>query len=193
VRQFLAAELPGAVRRELEGWCGTLARELAGWRFLDPASAHLTLRFLGEVGAERDRAARPVWRQVVACGRTVRLRLAAPGAFPPRGRPRVLWAGIEEVEPGTALAALAHELEQAARELGFPAELRPFHPHVTVARARREGDAARAAHALEPTVEGWIREVVLFASQLGPAGARYTALESFPLRGPDRGEEAGRA
>lgn len=192
MRLFLAAELPAPVRRELEAW-SSLARELPGWRFLDAASVHLTLRFLGEVSAERDLEARPVWREVVAGGRAVRLRLAGAGCFPPRGRPRVLWAGIEELEPRTALHALARELEQAARELGFAAEPRPYQPHLTVARARREGEAARPAHALEGTAAGWVREVVLFESRLGPEGARYTALESFPLRGPDRGREEERA
>ena len=76
---------------------------------------------------------------------------------------------------------LAEGLEQAARTLGWPEETRAFRPHLTLARARR-GRHPEPPPALDPASEsGWVRRLQLVRSHLGPAGASYTALDSFSL------------
>jgi 2'-5' RNA ligase len=186
MRQFLAAELPGEVRRRVAEVRAGLEERLRGWRWVRTDAVHLTLRFLGEVGQDTDRRARPAWSRVAAGGEPFRLRLAGLGRFPPRGGPRVLWAGLEETEPGAALASLAAGLEGAARELGWEPERRTFRPHLTLARRRRGARPDEPpAGAKLGEAEGWVRRIVLFQSHLEPGGARYTALESFPLGDAD--------
>ena len=63
MRQFLAIELPAALRAELGRLQAALEPELRGWRWVRPANLHLTLRFLGEVPEERDRLCRPRCRR----------------------------------------------------------------------------------------------------------------------------------
>jgi 2'-5' RNA ligase len=67
---------------------------------------------------------------------------------------------------------------------GFAADERAFHPHVTLGRVRegRRGSFPFLA------VDGGrdfgvsaVSAVVLFASKLGSAGARYTPLATLPL------------
>ena len=185
MRLFLAAGLPDELLGEVHDVRTSLAAKLAGWRWVRPPGVHLTLRFLGEVAPESDRGARESWRRVAADGRPFRVRLGRVGHFPARGRPRVLWIGVEETNPGGTLASLAAELEQAARGLGFAAESRPFCPHLTLARGRR---GVRPEEPQDAAVlvgnEVRVRDVVLYRSDLLAGGARYTALESFPLGRP---------
>jgi 2'-5' RNA ligase len=112
----------------------------------------------------------------------MRLRLGSLGAFPPSGRPRILWLGVEEIPEAGRLAALASALESAVRRFGLPPEERPFRSHLTLARAdRRTRAESPSSGALGGIGELDALEVVLFRSELGPGGARYTALERFPL------------
>ena len=109
------------------------------------------------------------------------IELGEAGRFPPRGRPRILWRGVGPAGP---LTALARRLEDAARELGFRAEERPFRPHLTLARARR-GERATLPAGDDPLPAAGpfrVERATLFRSVLHPSGARYTALDHFPLR-----------
>ncbi len=182
MRLFLAAKLPDELLGQVQDIRTSLALQLDGWRWVRPEGMHLTLRFLGEVAPESDRKARGTWRRVAAGARPFRVRLSGVGRFPARGRPRVLWVGLEETDPGDGLAGLAAELEQAARGLGWEAESRSFRSHLTLARGRRGAHPAEpydaAAHV---DTEVWVRDLVLYRSQPEAGGARYTALESFPL------------
>ena len=156
----------------------------AGWRWVRPEGIHLTLRFLGEVEAQRDAACRPAWREAVRPLPPFRFGLEGIGRFPPAGRPRVLWVGIRESGSAGVLQALAGRLEQAARKCGFPPERRRFSPHLTLARAARGGRPGLPDHAEERIGERVdVDRVFLFLSELRPSGARYTALDSFDLEG----------
>jgi 2'-5' RNA ligase len=184
MRQFLAVELPGAVRRELAAIRAERGAALAGWRFVEPAALHLTVRFLGAVDDRDDAALRVRWRAAAEAARPAAFRLEGLGTFPPRGRPRVLWVGVRETGVVGAMAELAAAIERAAVDAGFQAEPRPFHPHLTVARAARDASPrAPADDRFGPTDEVHVSELVLFRSDLHSAGARYTALERFRLEG----------
>ncbi len=189
MRLFLAAELPDELLDPIAEIRTSLAAQLNGWRWVRPEGMHLTLRFLGQVAPESDRKARGTWRRVAAGARPFRIRLSAVGCFPSRARPRVLWVGVEETAPGGALAALAVDLEQAARGLGWEAESRPFRAHLTLARGRRGAHPENPHNAVVRVgTEVRVRDLVLYRSQLEAGGARYTALESFPLGRRPAGE-----
>ena len=119
------------------------------------------------------------------------LRITGTGAFPGLARPRVLWAGLEELEgTGGRLAALRNRVWQAALAWGWrpsAKELgRTFAPHLTLARVReRQGkDLARDWGAFAELVLGqrWTPpEVVLFESRPDSPEERYRRLASVPL------------
>ncbi len=60
------------------------------------------------------------------------ITLAGAGAFPAGRRPRTLWLGI--ARGAEELAALVRGLDGPLAPLGWPADARPFRPHLTVAR-----------------------------------------------------------
>jgi len=191
VRQFLAIELDARTRAALADLQASLKRSCPGWRWIDPAGVHLTLRFLGEVDAETDERARPLWRRAAGRGRAFRCEAGGVGVFPPRERPRVLWVGVHERGDAGVLGGLAADLEADARSLGFPPETRRFRPHLTVARARKDERPVRPDGVDDLSLAEFpVDAVTLFRSRLGPGGARYDVLEAFPLaRGS--AEEAG--
>lgn len=144
----------------------------------------MTLRFLGAVDAGTDAVARNGWAETVREHDPFDLKLRPLGCFPERGRPRFLWAGVDAAP---ALMALAESLERAARGHGFEPETRAFRPHLTLARARRSGRAKMPESlGLALTAPPFtVSEVILFQTVLHPGGARYTALERYPLGAAD--------
>jgi 2'-5' RNA ligase len=82
-------------------------------------------------------------------------------------------------QPEDALAGLAARLEKAAVESGVAPEERAFRAHLTLGRVR----ARRFPAVLAPAPAGTqlVREVVLFRSDLGKAGARYSPLATLAL------------
>jgi 2'-5' RNA ligase len=184
MRLFLAIELPDVLRSSLSSLQGVLRSAWPGWRWVRPEGIHLTVRFLGEVETGLDAASREAWRAAAGGVQPFDIRLGRLGRFPKGGAPRVLWVGIEEVGGGGQLPALAESVEQAARDAGFDAEKRPFRPHLTLARASRR-ERPRWAEGIEIEQGEAVRvgQLILFSSQLHPAGARYTAIDRFMLEG----------
>jgi 2'-5' RNA ligase len=114
------------------------------------------------------------------------LKFGGLGAFPNPRRPRVIWIGIQAP---AGLEALQHGIEAAAATLGYPSEMRPFSPHLTIGRVKQNVSTAEVKNirtALEATKVGalgtaLVSAVHLFKSDLKPSGAVYTRLFSAPL------------
>jgi 2'-5' RNA ligase len=105
------------------------------------------------------------------------MALRGVGTFPERGRPRVLWVGLEM--PAEALA-LQDACERIAVGAGFPPERRAFKPHLTLGRWK-DGGRRPLLPATADLGGGAVHRLVLFRSDLKPSGAVYTALDAFPL------------
>lgn len=149
-------------------------------RWVRPEALHVTLRFLGEIDAPE---AGPLARrasQEVAPLRPFALHLGPAELFPSARRPRVVALGLE---PAAPLVELAAAVECAVVAEGFPAEERPFRAHLTLGRVRDRRFPTVAAFAV-PAAELAVEEVVLFRSELSPAGSRYTPLERVRLGAP---------
>ncbi|HEX8675317.1 MAG TPA: RNA 2',3'-cyclic phosphodiesterase, partial [Longimicrobium sp.] len=179
-RLFLAVELPDDARERLAAHL----RDAPGGgalpgRAVAPASWHLTLRFLGDTPpAQRADVVRAM--ADADPGAAFTLGFGGLGAFPRPARATVLWLGVEE--GSERLGRLAAVAEEAARRAGFAAEERPFSAHLTLARIRPAQDVRPLLERVPPFRERIrVDAVVLFRSHLGPGGARYEAVERFPL------------
>ena len=186
IRAFIAIEIPDEVRTALVRVQQRLRKVGAKVSWAPPENIHLTLLFLGDVGAalipdverELDRMADTVPPFAMA--------VDGVGSFGSPKSPRVIWAGVAE-STGT-LAELQMRLAGAVRALGVPLEDRPFHAHLTLGRVRSSRGAGALTSALSSasvTVHESIRvdRVSLFESRLHPEGARYTILHSATLKG----------
>lgn len=188
LRVFCAVELPEAVREAAAAHASRLRRDFpearASWA--RPAGLHVTLKFLGEVGAARvvelSRAAGAAAEGLAPFGLTVE----GAGTFPPRGAARVLWLGVRDESGG--LARLQRRLEEGCEAVGFPREGRAFRPHLTLARLRAPTkDAAGLSEAHRRAAFGphpfRVSELIVVRSELGPGGSRYTPLSRHALSG----------
>jgi len=96
----------------------------------------------------------------------------------------VLFAVLKDADP---LLESAAWVEDRVVSAGLPPERRPFHPHLTLGRFR-PGARPLGRELLEIAVarnlgELPVERIVMFQSRLEPSGARYEALDSFPLIG----------
>jgi 2'-5' RNA ligase len=183
MRAFIAIEIPPEVKAALADCRAELQRLPAEAAWTRPGNIHLTLKFLGEVPERSQGTIGEAMREAAAGAAQLRLELAGLGAFPNLRRPRVLWAGLAgEVEAARLLQA---KLEKLLEGAGFPPEERAFAPHLTLARLRSVGDAKAWAQAVEtyrlPPLTFEADRIVLFKSELHPAGARYTELAAARL------------
>jgi 2'-5' RNA ligase len=189
LRLFIAIELGERALQAL----GTLQTQLRqnglaapDLRWARPEGVHLTLKFLGEVDARRVPDIEGGLAEAARGVSAHRLSLGRLGTFGGKGAPRVLWVDVQgDLE---TLGALQQRVEDQINPLGFPREDRPFSPHLTLARVRPESARSVAeplaqaiARVPVPEAEIEAREVSLMCSRLGPRGAVYTRLATFPL------------
>lgn len=151
-------------------------------RWVPEAGLHLTLKFFGEVAANRlDTIAEMVGFALEGVT-PMPLQVTGAGVFPSVRRPRVIRL---EVAAGPELELLQDRIERGGERIGFPPEGRPFRPHVTLGRVK-EGQRLPpgAAEILEGIVaqpEFLADQVVLYESELGVGGPRYHPRSEFPL------------
>ncbi|WP_119084538.1 RNA 2',3'-cyclic phosphodiesterase [Altererythrobacter sp. B11] len=154
-------------------------------RWQDEDQLHLTLRFMGEVGAREAEDLAAALEQLQAPPFT--LEITGVGHFEHKRRVHALWAGIA---PSPALAVLQRRVERACRSAGLPPERRRFTPHVTLARLNSSSGPIAgwlAQHAMLHSAPFEVREFILYESLMGQGGSHYEPLLRFPLRGGAEG------
>lgn len=184
VRLFLAAELGEPLRAELVRVIGRLSAAESNVKWVAPGSLHLTIKFCGELPD-----AGPLAEQVrleASRFRPVEVAVAGVGQFPPKGPPKVVWAGCRG--DVAALAAVAAACERAADRVGVERDRFGFTAHITLGRARDGRSSKGLAKTLATFADtpfGTLRveAVTLFSSVLNSAGPTYSVLERFPLAG----------
>ena len=184
IRCFVALNLPPEWKGRLAELEARLKEARADVSWVKPENIHLTLKFLGGVEETRISLVKRAIQEGLGGEGPLALSLAGLGVFPNPRSPRVIWVGVEgDTE---RIQKLQKRLEQALEEVGFSREARPFSPHMTLGRMRSRQGAAGLMELvghLEEYRAGSImaESIELMRSQLHPAGAIYTILESFPL------------
>ncbi len=184
MRLFVALDIPAEVRGAIGEMIARLRDVARGARWVRAEGVHVTLKFIGEMPAERVAAIQEALREARVAA-PVDAKFHGAGFFPNERHPRVVWAGVE-ASPN--LAELARDVDQRVSRLGIAAETREFRPHLTLARFKSEDGLPRLREEikkLEPFDFGSMQasEFYLFQSQLGPGGAKYTKLANFPFGG----------
>jgi 2'-5' RNA ligase len=152
---------------------------------------HVTVHFLGSANVNLVPGITDALRDAVGLCHPFTLTLGTHGAFPTTERPRVLWVGLGG-EVG-ALQQLNAAVVSALSPLGFPRDSRPYHPHVTIGRVRR--DAAPAALrvvartlgtiAVPGSVHFRVNRVTLFRTTHARGALRHVEVAAAPLERAD--------
>ena len=182
MRLFAAVPIPEPARGQILHLLGELREGNWPVRWVHDENLHMTLKFFGEVAAERLDVIIEALSFAGSGAGALSLRLGPLGAFPTRSRPRILWVGIEAPP---ALELLQDRIERGSEAIGFPPEGTPFQPHVTLGRVRegqrlpsRGLDDHADSFELVPFVA---QELVLYESVLTTSGPRYESRLTLDL------------
>lgn len=124
-RLFVAADLPSHSIAELVRLQPAPTR---GIRLTSQSQMHLTLHFLGDADVDQAKSA----LQSVAVPEFL-ITLQGVGQFPSFGGGLILWVGVQRSDPLVQLHAAVGE---ALTGIGFRPEVRPYAPHITLARCK---------------------------------------------------------
>lgn len=177
MRLFIGIPLADVVREEIAAIVAELRRGGEELRWSAPEAWHITLQFLGNADAKQLDCLKSSLGEVHSPPLPV--QLGALGAFERAG---VLFVDVE-VQP--ELAALQQKVVAATAKCGFVPEGRPFHPHITLARAKgrtrlRGVPAPRSRHENPPQFTPFeAREFLLYESFTGEGGSRYEVRARF--------------
>jgi len=189
LRLFVAIPLVQEVKKALQDEQARLKRILptAAATWARPASMHLTLRFLGNVVADRLPELSQVIRTSVSDIDVIHLICERLGCFPHSRLPRVIWAGIQD-ETGQRLALLHRQIDQAVTAFAEKPGDECFVGHITLGRFKqiKRAEAERLARFLGAAAAtrygSWqVQTVELIQSELSAQGSQYTTLDVFPL------------
>lgn len=184
MRLFIAINIPGEMRDEIWKSAAPLRARGSAVRWVAPEAMHLTLKFLGEVPADRERTVGDALASAAAGVTPFDLQLRGFGAFPNTRVAKVIWLGCEV--PAT-LRLLQRQVEEELGEVGFPRDTRRFHPHLTLGRLGRNAGSSQLKETagllgrLEFVGDVFVRSVELMRSELKPSGANYTIRKSVEL------------
>jgi 2'-5' RNA ligase len=160
-----------------------------GLRFADikwvsPENIHITLKFFGETFDDRipdiSRVLKSVSQRHAAFGFTI----AETGIFGSSYNPRVVWFGIRNAEP---LTALAQDVLKDVESIGWERDRQNFVPHITIGRVKDAKDKRLFQKMIDEHNKAFIQEVSvtefrLYESILQPQGPIYSILERYTLK-----------
>lgn len=180
MRLFIALDIPAEVRAGLTKYMERARALSAEARWARVEGLHVTLKFLGHVDDAVVEQIKATLASIKAA--PFEVKFTGVGFFPNPNAARVFWAGVDG---GNNLPRLASSIDAATEKLGFSREAKPYHPHLTLARA-----SSRPLRGLKPLLDGPLpqfgtmtaREFFLYLSQPQKGGSKYTKLERFGLK-----------
>lgn len=178
IRLFIAIPIDTDIRKKLSNLGGTIP----GASPVPEEQVHLTLRFIGEVESNLFHDVKERLHELKSD--PLDLCIQGSGHFPPRGNPRVIWAGVK---PAGDVIILRNRVNTILSRCGIAPEHRKFYAHITLARLtnsppERVADFL-AGNALLQSPSFTVDRVNLYSSKLTPDGAIHRIEGSYPLAG----------
>lgn len=175
-RIFIALPLPQPIRHILHA----MGRSVQGARAVPEEQIHLTLRFVGDVDGTTFLDIEEKLHTL--SGKNFPLLIRGVGHFPPRGKPRIIWAGVESSDE---LLRLKRKVDNQLIECGIPADSRKYSPHITLARLKtttsKRVTEFLAGNSFLQFDQLLIEEFHLYSSHLSHKGAVHTLERSYSL------------
>lgn len=196
-RTFIALEMVESLQHYLGDLIAYAARELPALRWVDSASIHLTLAFLGELDDERLASAMEAAQAGARELPAFTYSMKGLGFFGSPHQPRVIWMGIEDLPssyvPGSPLQLAYRTLNRELERHQFEVEKRSFSPHLTLARIKQPLSPPdqqalqrllQSRRAAGHSQRYPARHLAVMKSELTRTGARYTCLKQYALSEP---------
>src|SRR5262245_23244507 len=203
IRAFLAVNLSEPLRTNLTKIHSELKQRLGNElskhlrvSWVQPASLHLTVKFLGDIDEQLIEPMQKALENVLSSHRAIEIPLDRLGVFPRLQQARVLWVGPLEVweksQDAARLASLHRAVDDCCSSLNLAPDTRPLSPHLTLARIKEGGRdfgqiLARSGLMDKPVSAGsmMVDAIHLMKSELKPTGSVYTKLWEVKIGGTE--------
>jgi 2'-5' RNA ligase len=182
MRLFVALDIDSAAVAAVESIARDVARRIEAVAphpkitWVKSSHVHLTVRFIGEVAADRTAAIADALAPPIAVT-PFEISLCGVGTFPPKGHPRVVWVGV--TDGAKQVIDVEQQVSARLEQVGVAREARPFRPHLTIGRVKESGGLRSgwlADLAATPVARVRLTRVTLFESRLSAKGPEYNAL-----------------
>jgi 2'-5' RNA ligase len=188
MRVFVAIPLPSELRSKLLAVQQEFRQIPLEATWVREDGFHVTLKFLGEVQAERVDDIVAAMLETVRKYRPFVVKLREVGVFPHESQPRVLWVGLRD--QAGVLGHLQRNLEESLARKGFPHDVRSYNPHLTLARLKNLKYQSEFSRSLDrqrnhEVGQFEVNHLELLESRLHPTGARYSVINAVTLRQAD--------
>lgn len=186
MRVFVAVELQDSIKDKIAGVQERLKVTQDKIKWVDPASVHLTLKFLGEIDETKLEKVQQVARELAERIPPFKMEIKGMGVFPGFSSPRVIWIGARDRSGW--LEKLAAHLEEALAKEGFAKEKRKWKAHLTLGRVKSLREIDKLGELIQKETETdagkmEVRHITVMRSQLTPRGPIYTSLGQIHLKG----------
>ncbi|HOU19021.1 MAG TPA: RNA 2',3'-cyclic phosphodiesterase [Flexilinea sp.] len=132
LRLFIAIELPEMIRKPLsDSLKDSVIIKKKKARLTSKENLHITLKFLGDVQQDKRGDLQTAIANSIGGIGPFELKIHSGGVFPTIKKPRILWAGFDISKE---LSVLVNNLENEFEKIGYSKDLKPFQPHITLAR-----------------------------------------------------------
>ncbi|WP_145050981.1 MULTISPECIES: RNA 2',3'-cyclic phosphodiesterase [Paenibacillus] len=187
-RLFTAIRLPDPIQETLQMDARLAQSKLDFRKWTHHKDYHITLQFLGDTLVSNMGHLRKALREVSAEVQSFSLQITDWGTFGLEQTPKVLWKGVSgEMD---RLNLLQKRIVEATSELGYKAELRPYRPHITIARKflgvvpgnENKGIIEVLPEHSTGTLSWNVEDFVLYVTRLGRS-PMYEIVETFSFSG----------
>lgn len=188
VRAFLAIDLPETLKKELSKLSKLNSFPKGKFKWVEEENFHITLKFLGNIRENQIKKIEEICREVAKEFKKFELEVGEVGRFPERGKPRVMWLGVEK--GSEVLQRLAETLQRILKQHKIINEKEDYHPHITFLRIKELEDEeefevfVKRIAEVAKDLKGMkfkVNEIILFKSELSSQGPKYTPLFKIEL------------
>jgi 2'-5' RNA ligase len=183
MRIFVGIKLDDRVQKEIESFLKPFKKISSPLRWVKPGNVHLTLKFIGEVSDDQySHIERRLSDTEFAAG-PIELKLSGCGKFGKGDSLNIFWIGVD---PDPTLTEIYDRIETSLAKAGIEKENRPFKPHLTVGRNKKNVNFKSFFRLMEENNDRLVSQFTVshfqvFKSQLRPEGPVYTVLKEIPL------------
>lgn len=189
IRSFLAVEIPLSNKEKILKLINSFNEKSGSLiKWVSKDNLHITLKFIGELNTDHISTIQNSLTERLSSVPAFDIHINGLGVFPNSRKPRIFWLGFDQ---NKNLERIVLSIENCAVNLGYEADDKPFSPHLTIGRARRDissGDLIAFTknfqdHKLEVIPDFKVSYVTLFKSELTREGPLYSQLFRVSLAG----------
>ena len=187
IRSFIAIELSNDIKNNIGQIVArlTVDNKLAV-RWVPLNNIHLTLKFLGDVDYKIIEGLNNNLQKNLNNLEKFEITFKNIGVFPNIDHPKIIWLGVQNSK---SLNTAYKVIDDTASKLGIKSENRPFSPHITIGRVKKDITRIETQQIKKPISSVTINtvgtqpvnDITIFKSTLDPHGAVYSPIFKISL------------